>query len=220
MILNYANGLITRNRVIEVCERLFYEKGLEKTTYRDICAAADVRPGTLTHHFNGKNNIAAAIYFKAIRILDLKIMELFPDEDRTQQILTSICINLYVMYQDSCYKRFYIEYSTADIRGGSYTKHLPRILDEAMHEDDNDVEFSMFRAVAYRGMQASLSYYIGERMHEVPFETAYRYWIKLMLSLQEKREKEMEKRIQKALQHLKELEIVWDKLIVHIDRVK
>jgi len=215
--MKYANGLITRDRVIEVCERLFYENGLDKTTYKDICAAADVRPGTLTHHFSGKGNIATAIYLRTIRILDCEIVDLFPDEDRTQQLLIFNCVMLKAMYLDSRYRRFHIEYSTADIRYGGYTMHLPRILSEALDEHgDNGIEFSTFRAVAYRGMQASTSYYIGERIDEVPFEEAYRYRAKLMLLLLEKREKETEKRIQKALQQTQTLDIALDGLVVHV----
>ena len=44
--MKYANGLATQKQIIEVCKRLFYEKGIEGTTYTDICAAADVHPGT------------------------------------------------------------------------------------------------------------------------------------------------------------------------------
>ncbi len=50
-----------RKLIIDVCKKLFYNKGYSNTTYNDICAAADIPPGTITYHFDGKRGIAGVI---------------------------------------------------------------------------------------------------------------------------------------------------------------
>lgn len=50
-----------RDLIIDVCKKLFYEKGYNNTTYNDICEAADIPPGTITYHFDSKRGIASAI---------------------------------------------------------------------------------------------------------------------------------------------------------------
>ncbi|MDO4291049.1 MAG: TetR/AcrR family transcriptional regulator [Eggerthellaceae bacterium] len=47
--------------ITDVCKKLFYRKGYANTTYDDICKKADIPPGSITYHFNGKRDIAAAI---------------------------------------------------------------------------------------------------------------------------------------------------------------
>ena len=39
---NYENGALTRQLIINACNRLFYEKGYNETSYADICAMAHV----------------------------------------------------------------------------------------------------------------------------------------------------------------------------------
>lgn len=50
-----------RDLIIDVCKKLFYEKGYNNTTYNDICEAADIPPGTITYHFDNKRGIASVI---------------------------------------------------------------------------------------------------------------------------------------------------------------
>lgn len=50
-----------RDLIIDVCKKLFYEKGYNNTTYNDICEAADIPPGTITYHFDSKRGIASVI---------------------------------------------------------------------------------------------------------------------------------------------------------------
>lgn len=50
-----------RDLIVDVCKKLFYEKGYNNTTYNDICEAADIPPGTITYHFDSKRGIASVI---------------------------------------------------------------------------------------------------------------------------------------------------------------
>ena len=54
---NYENGALTRQLIINACNRLFYEKGYNETSYADICAMAHVNRGTIYYHFHSKEEM-------------------------------------------------------------------------------------------------------------------------------------------------------------------
>ncbi len=57
----YAVGVATRNKILQVCKELFYEKGIKKTSYDDICERASVNRGLIPYYFKSKNNIAIEV---------------------------------------------------------------------------------------------------------------------------------------------------------------
>lgn len=60
-MVKLSAGEKKRQHILQVCKKLFYQNGYASTTYDDICTAADIPPGTITYHFDGKLGIAAAI---------------------------------------------------------------------------------------------------------------------------------------------------------------
>lgn len=58
----YSVGIATRRRIYETAKRLFYEKGVKDTSYKDICEAAEVNRGLIPYYFKSKGNIAAEVY--------------------------------------------------------------------------------------------------------------------------------------------------------------
>ena len=60
-MVKLSAGEKKRQHIIAVCKKLFYQNGYANTTYDDICKAADIPPGTITYHFDGKRGIGAAI---------------------------------------------------------------------------------------------------------------------------------------------------------------
>ncbi len=47
----------THERILEVAQRLFAEKGMDATSVRDITAAADCNVAAVNYHFGGKENL-------------------------------------------------------------------------------------------------------------------------------------------------------------------
>lgn len=60
-MVKLSAGEKKRQHVIAVCKKLFYQNGYANTTYDDICKAADIPPGTITYHFDGKRGIGVVI---------------------------------------------------------------------------------------------------------------------------------------------------------------
>lgn len=60
-MVKMSAGEKKKQLILSTCKKLFYRKGYAHTTYDDICREADIPPGTITYHFKGKRDIAAAI---------------------------------------------------------------------------------------------------------------------------------------------------------------
>jgi AcrR family transcriptional regulator len=56
----------TRERVVDVAERLFAERGLDAVSVRDIIAAAGVNLGAINYHFGTKDALIEAVYERRI----------------------------------------------------------------------------------------------------------------------------------------------------------
>jgi AcrR family transcriptional regulator len=64
-----AHDLHTRDRLIEVAAELFADRGPERTTVREICAAADANVAAVNYHFGGKDGLYHAVVQTAIRVM-------------------------------------------------------------------------------------------------------------------------------------------------------
>lgn len=53
-MVRLSAGEKKKRLIIGVCKKLFYRNGYVGTTYEDICREADIPPGTITYHFDGK----------------------------------------------------------------------------------------------------------------------------------------------------------------------
>lgn len=54
----------TKERIIEVAERLFAEKGLDGTSMRDITDAAGVNLASVNYHFGSKDGLISAVFHR------------------------------------------------------------------------------------------------------------------------------------------------------------
>src|SRR5215472_12014859 len=52
---------VRRAELIDVAQRLFLEKGYERTTINDVIAATQLSKGAFYHHFRAKEDLLAAI---------------------------------------------------------------------------------------------------------------------------------------------------------------
>lgn len=53
---------IRRDQILDAAERLVAEKGWSETTFADLCQAAEISNGTLTHTFKNKDEILLALW--------------------------------------------------------------------------------------------------------------------------------------------------------------
>lgn len=51
----------TRERIVQVADELFYQRGFEKTSFADIADQVGISRGNFYHHFKSKDDILAAV---------------------------------------------------------------------------------------------------------------------------------------------------------------
>lgn len=56
----------TKDRILDVAERLFAEKGFSQTSLRDITAEAGVNLAAVNYHFQSKDHLIAAVFERRI----------------------------------------------------------------------------------------------------------------------------------------------------------
>ena len=66
----------TKQRIIDVAERLFAQRGVEQTSTRDITAAAEVNVAAVNYHFGGREGLLRAVLDRTIEPLNARRFEL------------------------------------------------------------------------------------------------------------------------------------------------
>lgn len=56
-----GSPISTRDRIVELADQLFYERGYEHTSFADIAAAVNLSRGNFYHHFKAKDDILDAV---------------------------------------------------------------------------------------------------------------------------------------------------------------
>lgn len=72
--MQYANGLLTKERVFETAKALMHEHGYKKTTYSMIASKADVPVGLVNYYYK-KMELVERIYLDFFQKIDYHIME-------------------------------------------------------------------------------------------------------------------------------------------------
>ena len=66
-----AQSAQVRDRLLDAAERLFCEKGFDRTSVRDLTAAADCNIAAVNYHFGGKDNLYIQMFHRQMhRMMD------------------------------------------------------------------------------------------------------------------------------------------------------
>jgi TetR/AcrR family transcriptional regulator, acrAB operon repressor len=86
-------ALETRNSILDAAERVFFEKGVSRTSLADIAQAAGVTRGAIYWHFANKGDLFTEMFDRVLLPLDeLKAASLNPEEADPLGRLIDICI--------------------------------------------------------------------------------------------------------------------------------
>ncbi|MCC7364519.1 MAG: TetR family transcriptional regulator [Dehalococcoidia bacterium] len=77
-----------RDRILEAARDLFYEKGLDATSMRDIAAAVGLVPSSLYNHFPTKDSLVKAVMERNFEAVDPQIEPLFEAEPSVELLWT------------------------------------------------------------------------------------------------------------------------------------
>lgn len=86
-------ALETRNSILDAAERVFFEKGVSRTSLADIAQAAGVTRGAIYWHFSHKSDLFTEMFDRVLLPLDeLNAASLDPNEPDPLGRLMEICI--------------------------------------------------------------------------------------------------------------------------------
>ena len=72
----------TKEKILDVAERLFAERGLETTSIRDITVAAEVNLGAINYHFGTKQKLIVAALNRHLEPVDEQRLALLGEAER------------------------------------------------------------------------------------------------------------------------------------------
>jgi len=118
----------TKEKLVQVAERLFAEKGFDGASVRDICAGAGANLGAVTYHFGGKEALFAEVLDRRIQPMLQTGMEIVQSAMEPEQKLRALleAYAMHVLHRDPALRAFFAEV----IQGG---RRLPQKAMEALH---------------------------------------------------------------------------------------
>ena len=172
----YATSIETRERILDVCKQLFREKGYKQTTYAEICRIANVHPGTITYHFGNKKNLASLLFQKILADFNNAALELFPKEDDLQRKLIANGMHYKLVFADSAYRRFSMEYSADTASAFNYEQYI-QINNNAYNLTRKyvDEQRANFLFMAFAGMDIYLDRYVADNIDDLEYEQVFVY---------------------------------------------
>lgn len=75
----------TRARILETARRLFTERGYFNTAIQDIRQASGLSIGSIYHHFQGKEDIARALYYETLAFVRSDVAALREEHDSARE---------------------------------------------------------------------------------------------------------------------------------------
>lgn len=96
----------TRDRIIDLTDQLFYERGYEHTSFADIAAATKLSRGNFYHHFKSKDDILAAVIERRMQktqgMLDAWAAEAATPVERLARFIRMMVMNGVKIRQHGC----------------------------------------------------------------------------------------------------------------------
>ncbi len=104
----YPKGIQTKNRIILTARRLFFEKGFQEVTIREIASESDVNLGLINYYFKGKAEIGMNVYNDIRNVFNETIARLVPGMSGVDYFLINSAVELLLSLKNEKYGKFYL----------------------------------------------------------------------------------------------------------------
>ncbi|SQD97731.1 MULTISPECIES: TetR/AcrR family transcriptional regulator [unclassified Parafrankia] len=137
-----TNGNSTAIAIREAAARLFYERGYEATSLREIAAAVGIQVGSLYNHIGGKNELLQTIMIEIMDGLLAAMQEAISfEEDAEKRLVRAL----------DCHLRFHATHSRDVFIGNSELRALTAEARQEVASRRNQYECQLRRLVAGAG---------------------------------------------------------------------
>lgn len=170
---NYENGIETRNKILDACRKLFYQKGYEKTTFKDICLMAHINQSSIHYHFKAKEAILKTIYDETVEKNEREVRK-YASEDTLPfaRFLLSTKLYLYKMLRDRRYLQLNLDASRV-LNISKFEEHIHAMVSYFFEHDENFVsltEESLYTLMAVAGFDSSILLYLQNHADSCKFD--------------------------------------------------
>lgn len=179
---SYSNGQDTKNKIYEVCKRVFYDEGFKETSFNKICKIADVNPGTIAYHFQSKHNVGVLIYQEMLETLVGKAYEFYPDETPFFRCFLTCCMHMYYLFNDPKYRRFSLAIVSELNKAGQVGFYSSTCGEAYEYLKEISPEKADFVFAAHRGLDFAIESYIDSHFEELKYENVVTYSIEIYFS--------------------------------------
>lgn len=171
----YENGVDTRNKILQCCRKLFYEKGYEQTTFKDISETAEVNQGLIVYHFKSKTNLAKCVFQYYIKESMSQIEEFFKDCDALTQSFINDFLYFRLLFENEAFRNFMntccatgiLKKDMSSIQDETYERYYWELMD--CITDDAAPDSTMLEAtlVIFDGIKDTYTCYVCEKFQSM-----------------------------------------------------
>lgn len=210
---NYENGIETKNRILAACRKLFYQKGYNQTTFKDICAEAQVNQSSIHYHFKSKETLLSIIYEETITKNNQEV-ERFSRNDTLPltKYFLSTYLYIYKLLQDKSYYQLNLDASS--LMGTTHFDAQIQVLASGVYGNSKNIvvlsENEFFNVMALAGFDLSFLIYLSKE--DTPKD--YRHLTTQTAEIYRRILKIDDELFQKIMSQLAELEaqVQWEQL--------
>ena len=177
----YENGKETREIILNVCKKLFYEKGYENVTYDDISKASNIYRSSIQYHFKSKSIIRDIIAFEECE-KNTKEAKKYAGCTNLEYILNSY-IFWYKFLNDERYRNFISYRGDAFADGTEVAKFFFSCFNNAEEDFGYFIEKHQLDVIICGGLDIIISEYLSKNIGEYSFIEAAEYELRTMAKI-------------------------------------
>ncbi len=106
---HYNKGIHTKKGIVNTSRKLFYVKGYQNVTIREIAEQSDVNLGLINYYFKGKADIGMTVYKDIREAFNKMIAEYIPGRDGVYYFLIGSAVELILCIKNEAYGLFYLQ---------------------------------------------------------------------------------------------------------------
>lgn len=171
----YSNGIETKQRILDICRKFFYEKGYDNTTFKDISTALDINQSAIHYHFGTKEHILQEIYDSTIR-KNNELVEFYSDRATGElaKMFFDIELYMYKIWNDPNYRRFYLNATSAwdseEFIGGSKYTYRYFVEDSFTIDDMDKYGSEIFKRIALAGFDQAVLRFVNNNIDRIDYK--------------------------------------------------
>lgn len=182
---NYENGLDTKEKILHAAQCLFYEKGYDATTFKDISGYAKVNQGLIVYHYKTKARLANAIFREFIKASMGSIEEYFAGADMLTQYFIGDYLYFRLLYEnepfrnfmDTCCDNGLLKRKEDTIKDDVYLKYYWALADCITEDAGPDGIMLEGLLTVYDGLKDNYTCYICHNFHRFSMREAAETYI-------------------------------------------